>query len=182
MGRGICRFAGDCWRSRRWDSDQIWRVDITALTRGVSNDRENGNGNQNDQSRNNAAISTEQSQTTPAATKSPATEAIVDLKGTWSGTYGPYSQPARLIIKSQIGKKFDGVLEQGTVTVAFSGSLDASAVKMKQSRVLKGGESSWALGEDVGTLSANGKKMSGTGKDPIGGVVGMSYEWNFSRP
>lgn len=157
-------------------------VDITSLTSANSNNKSN-NDNQSAQNRSsNAATPEAQSQASPVSSKSPATEAAINLLGTWSGTYGPYSQPAKLTIRSQLGKKFDGVLEQGTILVAFSGSLEASVVKMKQSRVLKGGESEWALGEDVGTVSANGKKLSGTGKDPVGGIVGMSYEWSFSRP
>jgi len=58
---------------------------------------------------------------------------ISDLKGTWTGTYGPFSQPAKLVIKNQQEKKFDGVLEQGSIRVAFSGSVRGAAVKMKQS-------------------------------------------------
>ena len=117
-----------------------------------------------------------------AATPSQSTPVRpANLKGTWTGTYGPFGQSARLIIKSQQDEKFDGVLEQGAIRVALSGSVHDSTVKMKQSAVLKGGESSWALGEDTGMVSDNGKKMSGTGKDPVGGIVGMSYEWSFSR-
>lgn len=157
--------------------------DITTLTGGNSNNRSNSNADQNAQSNlNKGAGPGNQSQATPAPLKSPAPTAVINLTGTWTGTYGPFNQPARLVIKSQTDKKFDGVLEEGAIAVAFSGSFDNSVVKMKQSRVLKGGESSWALGEDVGTISANGKTMSGTGKDPVGGAVGMNYEWTFSRP
>lgn len=120
---------------------------------------------------------------TPAKSEASPTEAkVADLKGTWTGTYGPFSQPARLIVKSQKADKFEGVLEQGSIRVAFSGSLSGSAVRMKQSAVLSGTANSWALGEDTGTLSTNGKQLSGTGKDPVGGMVGITYEWTFSRP
>ena len=37
---------------------------------------------------------------------------------------------------------------------------------MNQTEVLSG--EGWSLGEDVGKLSADGKKISGTGKDPLG--------------
>jgi serine/threonine-protein kinase len=116
-----------------------------------------------------------------AVQKEPSPKPLVNLKGTWVGTYGPFGQPARLIIKAQQGAQFDGVLEQGSISVAFNGSIKDAALKMKQTTVLKGGESAWVLGEDVGTLSENGKRMSGTGKDPIAGVMGMSYEWSFTR-
>jgi serine/threonine protein kinase len=157
-------------------------LDLTSITHGNSNNKPANTNQKVDSGPNNNSASGEQGQATPTATKSPAAEAIIDLRGTWTGTYGPFSQPARLIIKNHKDKKFDGVLEQGAIRIAFNGSVDASVVKMKQSAVLKGGESSWALGEDVGTITANGKRMSGTGKDPVGGIVGMSYEWTFSRP
>jgi hypothetical protein len=50
---------------------------------------------------------------------------------------------------------------------------------MKQTEVLSG--EGWDLGEDVGTVSDDGKKMSGTGKDALGESLGMTYEWSFSR-
>jgi hypothetical protein len=50
---------------------------------------------------------------------------------------------------------------------------------MKQLSVVTG--NSWSLGEDAGHLSADGTRMSGTGKDAIGGSFGMSYQWTFSK-
>jgi hypothetical protein len=99
------------------------------------------------------------------------------------GTYGPLGEPARLIIKTQNGERFDGVLEQGDIRVAFSGAFNTAsrAVTMKQSQVLSGGAGSWSLGEDTGLLQPDGKKMSGTGKDAVGGAFGIPYQWTFSR-
>lgn len=50
---------------------------------------------------------------------------------------------------------------------------------MKQTELLSG--EGWSLGEDMGKLSDDGKEISGTGKDALGGALGMSYEWSFSR-
>ena len=50
---------------------------------------------------------------------------------------------------------------------------------MNQTEVLSG--EGWSLGEDVGKLSADGKKISGTGKDPLGESLGMTYQWSFTR-
>jgi serine/threonine protein kinase len=104
-----------------------------------------------------------------------------DLRGTWTGTYGPLGQPARLIIKKQSDKTFTGVLLQGEVEVTFAGTYDSGSgsVTMKQLSVVTG--NSWSLGEDAGNLSADGTRMSGTGKDAIGGSFGMSYQWTFSK-
>ena len=106
---------------------------------------------------------------------------LYDLRGTWTGTYGPLNQPAKLIIKNQKEKSFDGTLRQGDVTVTFTGTYDPDslALSFKQLEVVAG--NSWSLGEDTGKLSEDGRKMSGTGNDAIGGQFGISYQWYFSK-
>jgi serine/threonine protein kinase len=141
----------------------------------ASNSRNSSNSSQ-------PIAATEQSETpTPPADDTTSNSTLQDLRGTWTGTYGPMNQPASLVIKNHKEKTFDGVLQQGEVRVAFSGSYDAKslAVSIKELEVLAG--SGWSLGEDVGKLSADGKNMSGTGKDAIGGQFGLSYQWSFSR-
>nr|ART35671.1 B460 [uncultured bacterium] len=120
--------------------------------------------------------------TSPAITETTAAPVDVNLKGTWAGTYGPLNYASKLVIKNHNGKKLDGVLEQGTIRVAFNGAYDPSSrsVRLTQTEVLQGED--WSLGEDVGTLSADGKKLSGTGKDAVGGMLGISYNWTFTRP
>jgi serine/threonine protein kinase len=104
---------------------------------------------------------------------------VNDLRGRWTGTYGPMGQPASLIIKTHNGKQLEGVLEQGAVRVAFNGSIESGSIHLKQTSVLNG--EGWSLGEDTGTVSSDGKKMSGTGKDAFGGSLGMTYQWTFVR-
>jgi cytoskeletal protein RodZ len=101
------------------------------------------------------------------------------LPGTWTGTYGPTNQPTRLTIKESHGNEFSGVLEQGTVRVAFVGKVDKQKVTFKETKVLDG--YGWSLGENSGEISNGGRKMSGTGKDPFGGQFGMTYDWTFAR-
>jgi len=108
-----------------------------------------------------------------------ATATVSDLRGRWTGTYGPMGQPATLIIKIHNGKLLEGVLEQGSVRVAFKGTIESGSIHLKQSAVLSG--DGWSLGEDTGTASSDGKRMSGTGKDAFGGSLGMSYQWSFKR-
>ena len=127
---------------------------------------------------------TEQRQEPTAAPQetanTPSTAAsIADLRGTWTGTYGPLNNPATLVIKNHSGQTFDGVLEQGQTRVAFEGTLKSVTLHMKQTKVLSG--EGWDLGEDTGTVSSDGKKMSGTGKDAIGSSLGITYPWTFSR-
>ena len=115
-----------------------------------------------------------------AVNASPPTE-VQGLTGIWTGTYGLLNSPARLIIKEQKGGKWAGVLEQGEVQVAVSGSVDLSSrrVTFKETEVLKG--SGWSLGDNAGAISPDGRKISGTGKDAVGGQLGISYEWSFSK-
>jgi serine/threonine protein kinase len=120
---------------------------------------------------------------TPIISSSPVITAASseDLRGTWTGSYGPMGFATRLIIKNQNGDSLDGVLEQGTTRVAFKGSYDSPSRKltMTQTEILSGQD--WSLGEDEGTLSSDGKKISGTGKDALGGSLGMTYQWSFTR-
>jgi hypothetical protein len=90
-------------------------------------------------------------------------------------------QQTTLDIKEGKGGKLSGVLEQGGVRVAFTGSFDASSrkVTMKETRLLSGGE--WSLGENKGEVSTDGRKMSGTGSDPVGAQLGITYTWSFSK-
>ncbi len=103
------------------------------------------------------------------------------LKGKWSGTYGPLGQSASLDIKEARGKRFGGVLEQNGVRVAVEGELNGSTreVTLKETRVLSG--KGWVLGVNNGTISADGRQMSGTGADSIGAQFGVSYHWSFSK-
>ena len=109
------------------------------------------------------------------------TDAPVDLRGTWAGTYGPLGSTTKLTIKNQNGAALDGVLEQGAIRVAFKGSYDPQTrtLTMNQTEVLSG--SDWSLGQDVGQLSPDGNMISGTGKDAIGGSLGITYQWSFTR-
>lgn len=105
----------------------------------------------------------------------------VDLRGTWAGTYGPLGYATKLVINNQNGNSLDGQLEQGTIRVAFKGTYDppSRTLTMMQTEVLSG--EGWNLGEDVGKVSADGKKISGTGKDPLGESLGITYQWSFTR-
>jgi serine/threonine protein kinase len=123
-------------------------------------------------------------QTTPKPQESPANVAaanvsVGDLSGKWTGTYGPLNQTTTLTINNHNGDSFEGILEQGGTRVAFKGTIESGTIHMKQSAVLSGAD--WSLGEDSGTVSSDGKRMSGTGQDAMGGALGITYQWTFSR-
>ena len=102
-----------------------------------------------------------------------------DLRGTWTGTYGPLGNAATLVINNHNGESFEGVLEQGAIRVAVTGTIQSTSIHMKQTKVISG--EGWNLGEDTGTISSDGKRMSGTGKDEFGGSLGLTYQWSFAR-
>jgi hypothetical protein len=111
----------------------------------------------------------------------PIPSSPVDLRGTWAGTYGPRGSAAKLTIKNHDGNSLDGLLEQGPIRVAFKGTYDSESrtLTMLQTEVLSGKD--WSLGEDVGKLSPDGKRISGTGKDGVTASLGMTYQWSFTR-
>ena len=131
----------------------------------------------------NTSANNSSRQTTPIeesnVNSTSVTASASDLRGTWTGIYGPAGNAATLVIKNQNGDKFAGVLEQGGIRVGFEGTIKSGAVHMKQTTVLTG--EGWSLGEDTGALSSDSKRMSGTGKDALGGALGMTYQWSFSR-
>jgi hypothetical protein len=134
-------------------------------------------GRENNQTVNQNSTST----STPVESPQVVSSSPVDLRGTWAGTYGPMGFATKLTIKNHDGNSLDGVLEQGTIRVAFKGTYDSGSrtLTMMQTEVLSG--EGWSLGEDVGKLSADGKRISGTGKDAMGASLGMTYQWSFSR-
>ena len=131
------------------------------------------NNNGQDAGEEQAGTATDNTSAAPASAR--------DLTGTWTGTYGPMSTPATLVVKEQKGDMFSGVLAQGTVRVAFNGTLNAASgqLTIKETRVLSG--DGWSLGEGTGTLATDGRSMSGTGQDPMGAQLGLSYQWSFTR-
>jgi len=127
---------------------------------------------------NNSPAATK-SQAGPTETSTTTVLPATDLRGTWKGTYGPLGNAATLVIKNHSGETFDGVLEQGAIRVAFAGTIQGSNLTMKQTKVIRG--EGWNLGEDTGTISSDGKQISGTGNDEFGGSLGITYPWSFSR-
>ena len=143
---------------------------------GISNNSNNSNTSNTSAS---PSVTKAQTITSPASTSTTATKQ--DLRGTWTGTYGPLNTPAKLIIKNQKNNGFDGTLQQGEVTVSFAGTYDANSLEFsfKELEVLKG--SGWDLGDCKGKLSADGTKLIGTGTDNIGAQFGISYQCSFTR-
>jgi serine/threonine protein kinase len=133
--------------------------------------------------RNTSNANPEESQTAENSNSGSVTPLAnqAGLVGKWTGTYGPSNNPAKLEVKEYQDGKFSGILEQGQVRVAVTGTVDPKSrrVKIKETQVLSG--SGWSLGEDEGEISSDGRKMSGTGQDAVGGQFGMTYQWSFVK-
>ncbi len=118
----------------------------------------------------------------PTPTPTPDTPAAerMGLVGTWSGAIN--KNPTTMVITSGEGNSFSGTKTQGSNQVAFVGTINPAtrAVSMRETRVLKGRPYSngtgWSLGTESGTLSADGKKLSGKGKDQY-----QAYTWSYTK-
>lgn len=119
-------------------------------------------------------------QSTPAPKSTPALLKRIDLTGTWTGTFA--NREAMLFINSQDGDSFSGILKNSKgAIVAVSGSINRETrqISFQETRVIEsvveGPE--WVLGSNSGSLSSDGAKMSGRGKDRVGHV----YTWSFTK-
>jgi serine/threonine protein kinase len=135
---------------------------------------------------NNSAIGTASNDNTGAAPNTSTdsetrSTGVPNLAGNWTGTYGPLSNPATLVVKEHKGTKWSGVLEQGSVRVAFTGNIQVGSRQLtfKETEVIGG--DGWSLGDNKGELSSDGRQMFGTGKDAVGAQLGISYQWSFSK-
>ena len=188
----IDKRVGVATQSRRGPSTLGWVAGIVALFAlavliigvglavryGMNRVTDRGESDQNSVGQTNAAQKPNQRSNTEVVAP-PTAVTMGDLRGTWVGTYGPLNGPATLVIKRHDGSVLEGVLQQGAISVAFTGTIGFDSIHLKQTRVISG--EGWSLGSDVGTVSSDGIKMSGTGQDAAGGAMGMSYQWSFTR-
>lgn len=105
-------------------------------------------------------------------------ENLPEILGTWHGKFG--SGKATLSITHQQEDYFNGILIykhfwNGTAKVAVEGKVNTekNTVKIKEIKIISG---YWRLGENQGTLSSNGKLLSGIGRDRKD-----SYTWELHK-
>ena len=103
-----------------------------------------------------------------------------ELRGTWSGTWDRDSSDCTITFDRIEGDRFSGTLtERGTV-VLFEGTFEPTTrtLRFNETRVVRLGPAMtwWSLGKNVGTLSADGRYISGTGVDKNG-----EYSWYASN-
>lgn len=119
-------------------------------------------------------------QSTPTPKSTPSTVKKIDITGTWTGTFA--NRDGILFINSQDGDSFSGILKNSKgAIVAVSGhiNLDTRQISFQENRVIQAASEGpdWILGTDAGSLSADGKRLSGSGRDK----AGHAYTWTFAK-
>jgi hypothetical protein len=115
-------------------------------------------------------------QNSPSPNNAPTLTNKLDVTGTWTGTFA--NRDAILFINSQEGDSFSGILKntKGAI-VAISGHVnrDTRQISIQENRVVEGYD--WVLGTDRGSLSMDGRRISGSGRDR----VGHNYTFSFTK-
>ena len=122
---------------------------------------------------------------TPQPTPTPEVSVAekLGLIGNWSGLQN--GGAATLVIASGQGNTFTGTKFQRVNQVSFTGTIDAATrrITIKETKLLKGtpynGKSGWSLASETGTLSADGRKISGTGTDEYNRSA--PYRWSYTK-
>jgi hypothetical protein len=150
-----------------------------------SNARPSNNGRGNYRSYNRSGTPASTPQPTPTSTPTPDVPVAekLGLVGKWGGTQN--GQPATLTITSGEGNAFTGIKYQGDNQVSFTGWIDPSTRRMtiRETKLLKGIPYSkgkgWSLASETGILSADGRRMSGTGTDEYPRKA--PYKWSYTK-
>ena len=102
------------------------------------------------------------------------------LLGVWRGTWGYGRERCTIEIARVDGDKFYGTLRKEGAEIALAGALDRDGrmVFFRETRVLKlgAGMSEWSLGKNSGSISPDGRTLTGTGTDRWG-----MYGWDASK-
>ncbi len=105
---------------------------------------------------------------------SPSLKRLPSVTGTWHGYWGNSS--GNMIIDRQNGGNFHGrLINANGVKVELEGQVKPGTheISIRETRVISG---RWILGRNTGSLSSDGKRMSGTGRDK-----NHSYSWSETK-
>jgi hypothetical protein len=122
---------------------------------------------------------------TPQPTPTPEVSVAekLGLIGNWSGTQN--SGAATLTITGGEGNTFTGTKFQRANQISFAGTIDPATrlITIRETKLLKGipynGKSGWSLASETGALSADGRKISGTGTDEYSRKT--PYRWSYTK-
>lgn len=136
---------------------------------------ETGSSRSNAKRPTNSAIASANNFVSPQTNQASAPQ--IDLTGVWKGEMEG-SGFLTVNITNQTGETFSGTLnEKNLIVVEFVGKIDFEkrSISMKDTKIIKG-KNQWNLGSYDGTLSENGKTMSGKGRDKR-----VAYSWTFAK-
>jgi hypothetical protein len=123
-----------------------------------------------------SSVSIPKPEISPSAPKPPIEENL-DIEGKWVGTFS--GKPATFVFNRTENKnKFLGTLTRPPFEIAIAADvgLDARQVIFDEKSVIRG--KGWGtLGTSRGSISIDGKSMTGGGRDEHG----KSYTWSFSK-
>lgn len=128
--------------------------------------------NRNRSDNSSSSNSSDERQNTP-----PATAKTLDVAGIWDGSSD--GSPATLVIRRSETNSYEGVETAGEfkdeMLVKVEVSPATRRIIIREVRKLRG--DNWNLGTNEGTISSDGKSMSGTAKD----AKGKAYSWSFTK-
>jgi hypothetical protein len=131
----------------------------------AANDR-----NRRDNSNSSNSSAGQQSAPSPSGKK-------LDVAGIWEGSSD--GSPATLVIRRSESNSYEGVETAGQfkdeMLVKVEVSPETRRIIFTEVRKLKG--DNWNLGTNEGTISSDGRSMSGTAKD----AKNKSYSWSFTK-
>lgn len=155
-------------------------VVVAGLIISMSKARNSNNSNNANYAANNRSRSDDSSSSNSGATQQntpPPTAKTLDVSGIWHGSSD--GSPATLVIRRSETNSYDGVETAGEfkdeMLVKVEVSPATRRIIIKELRKLKG--DNWNLGTNEGTISSDGRSMSGMAKD----AKGKSYSWSFTR-
>ena len=159
------------------------------LSRGdlLSGDNSKSESNNNDKGESRGSNTSSTPSSTPKPTPTPTPEVPVaerlGMVGKWSGSQN--SGPISLTLVAGEGNAFSGTKVQREYQISFVGTIDENTrrITINETKLLKGTPYSngkgWSLGKETGKLSADGKRMSGTGTDQY--TRKTPYSWSYRK-
>lgn len=156
----------------------IFIVGLIVAMSGSSNSNKTLNSNNSNYAANNRNRSDNSNSSNSNATQQNTLPVkTLDVAGIWEGSSD--GTPATLVIRRSEDNSYDGVETAGTakdeMLVKVEVNPQTRHITIREVTKIKG--TNWNLGINEGTVSSDGRSMSGTAKD----TKNKSYSWSFSK-
>ncbi|HEX8651073.1 MAG TPA: hypothetical protein VF708_09530 [Pyrinomonadaceae bacterium] len=155
----------------------VFIVGLFIALSGSSSSNRAGSSNNSNYALNNRSSDDNSNSSNSNAAQQNRNVKTLDVAGIWEGTSD--SSPASLVIRKSEDNSYEGVETAGTgkdeMLVKVEVNPQTRRITIREVTKLKG--TSWNLGTNEGTISSDGRSMSGTAKD----TKNKSYSWSFSK-